>query len=95
MAKAIIMKKGEQMVKTGVGFAWFGLFFNFLWLASKGLWRHAGIILLAAIGLSVLFRQSPEGPFAGWLILGLITGTQGNKWHRNKLTAEGYKLAGE
>jgi Protein of unknown function (DUF2628) len=96
VAKAIVMVKGEDKIeKSGIGFAWFGLLFNFGWLAYHGLWRHAGIILLVSVALSIMFRGTASGPGTIWLIMGLIVGFKGWGWHRDKLIYDGYRASNQ
>ncbi|MHB8880413.1 MAG: hypothetical protein ACYC69_02765 [Thermodesulfovibrionales bacterium] len=90
MAKSIVVSRGSEMVKTGVGFAWFGFLFTFLWLMTKGLWKHAAITFVVLLGSALLFKH--EAAVVS-IVTGLVIGFNGWKWHLQKLSSEGFSAA--
>ena len=96
--------EGEVTV-IGHGFCWPGFMFSALWLAYKGLWTYALLVLLATLtivfGLVYLSTLSPAGfndPAIGWLknllqlMLHLMVGWAGNEWLSDKLKKGNFRL---
>ena len=93
--------KGYFSVK--VGFAWYGFFFNILWLLFKRLfWRSFLIIIFAIYTLKSFFIDIDSMTTwkqysvldvvlaLGVLSMPLIVGLYGNKWVSKNLEKKGY-----
>ncbi len=94
----IFTKPSVSAVAVKRGFSWPGLFFNWIWAFSRGLWFHGAVLL--AINLAILFLRwkflatEPILVTPLCLIVAVITGVRGNLWRSRKLELEGYEFVG-
>ena len=91
--------KGSKSVKTG--FSWPAFFFLWIWAFTKGLIGIGVLLLILWLAIDVLYvfevmsaMDHPNITY-GCILLGTGTfvGLCGNKWYRNSLVKQGYKLA--
>ncbi|NLW04380.1 MAG: hypothetical protein GX029_04025 [Pseudomonadaceae bacterium] len=91
--------KGYQAVP--MGFSVSAFITSFLWAASNSLWGKAfllffGLGLMAggvAAGVIFKFPMLSLSALAGFAVLPLWAGMQGQQWICDKLTSQGYSLA--
>ena len=92
-------QKGSKSVKTG--FSWPAFFFLWIWAFTKGLIGIGALLLILWLtihGLYLFARMSAldhTGITYICVLLATATfvGLSGNKWYRNSLIKQGYKLA--
>ena len=92
---------GAEAIKHGI--SWPALFFPFIWMFLKLLWRQAAIWFVCAISVSIVVGLSEgaeslsgKGIYIAALIADLVVwlapGFIGNRWRAQELMSRGYTL---
>lgn len=85
----------ERTVFVKEGFCWTAALFTVPWACWHHMWRHAAMLLVAALALYLVFEgMDIAAPLRTLVVLGalLIVGFEGNNWRREELEEKEYAL---